>query len=220
MNLSDFVIVWQNYPDILEGFLNTLVVIAIATFASLGLGVLLTPLLMSGQRFFNRLATFYCECMRCTPFLLLLYLVYFGLPSLGLELDNWTSGIVALIAYNTAYMAIVLQGTWKDLPAETIEAGRAFGYHGFKLVRRIIMPPVLLRATPMIGNQVIQIIKDSAFLGIIAVTDLTAAFNGIQSIYFIPFASFLSAVLMYWIICLAVELVTSVFTRYAEACRA
>ena len=220
MNLSDFITVWQHYPSILEGFVNTLVFILIAGSVSLLLGILLTPLLMSNRVFIGRSASFYCECMRCTPFLLLVYLIYFGLPSGGIQLSNWVSGIVALIIYNTAYMAIILKGAWKDLPHDTIEAGRAFGFHGFGLLRRIIMPPVLLRATPMIGNQMIQIVKDSAFLGIIAVTELTAAINAIQSTYFIPFASFLSAVLMYWVICLAIELLTNLFTRYAEVRRA
>ena len=154
--------------------------------------------------------------MRCVPFLLFAYVIYYGLPSLGLRLDNWSSGLFALIVYNTAYMAELLRGAWRALPAETVEAGYAFGFEGFVLVRHIILPPVLFAAAPMIGNQVIQVIKDSAFLTIIAVEELTHAATVIQATYFIPFAAFISALLLYWVLCLGVEQVVGLVGARAE----
>ena len=78
--------------------------------------------------------------------------------------------------YNSAYMAEILRGAWSRLPPD-YAAGRAlsFGFHGFTLYRRIILPPIVLAAAPVIGNQVIQVIKDTAFLMIIAVPELTHA---------------------------------------------
>jgi polar amino acid transport system permease protein len=219
MSLDNFILVWQQYPEILEAFGNTLMLIGIAGSVSMLLGIFLTPLLMSRRKAVSLSVTVYCESMRCMPFLLFVYMIYFGLPSAGIQLSNWTTGVVALILYNAAYMAIFLKGAWKDIPTETIEAGRAYGFHGLKLFRRVIMPLMLMRATPMIGNQWVQIVKDSAFLGIIAVTELTAAMNAIQATYFIPFASFLSAVLLYWLISLVIEFFTTLFTRYAEVRR-
>tara|TARA_R110000764_G_scaffold33224_8_gene74678 strand:- start:82622 stop:83284 length:663 start_codon:yes stop_codon:yes gene_type:complete len=220
MSITDFLIVWQQYPAIWSGFVNTVVLLVFAGSSSLLIGILLTPLLMSERPAIQRSVAFYCECMRCVPFLLLVYLIYFGLPSLGIQLSNWVTGFVALIVYNAAYMAIILRAAWQDIPRETIESGRAFGHQGVGLLRRIIMPLMLMRAIPMIGNQMTQILKDSAFLGIIAVAELTAVMNAIQSTHFIPFASFLSAVLLYWGICLVIELVTVIFARYAEVRRA
>lgn len=216
MSYDDFILVWQQYPKILEAFGNTLMLIVISGSVSMMLGIFLTPMLMSRRKAISLSVSVYCESMRCMPFLLFVYMIYFGLPSAGIQLSNWTTGIVALILYNAAYMAIFLRGAWQDIPKETIEAGRAYGFYGFKLFRRVIMPLMLMRAIPMVGNQWVQIVKDSAFLGIIAVTELTAAMNSIQSTNFIPFASFLSAVLLYWLISLVIELVTSLFTRYAE----
>ncbi len=80
--------------------------------------------------------------MRCAPFLLFVYLIYFGLPTLGLRLSNWWAGAIALILYNTAYMAELLRGAWQELPETLIESGKAFGFSGFALLRRIILPPV------------------------------------------------------------------------------
>ncbi|CAK9888993.1 MULTISPECIES: amino acid ABC transporter permease [Pseudomonas] len=213
---NDLLIVLGQLPAIGAGFLNTLILVAVAACGSLLVGVGLTPLLMSPRKGVSRMVGAYCEVMRCIPFLLFVYLLYFGLPSLGLRMSNWTTGLLALVVYNSAYMALLLQGVWKDLPRENIEAARAFGYHGYALVRRIIMPPVLMRAIPLMGNQLIQIVKDSAFLTVIAVLELTSVMNAIQSTHFIPFAAFATAVFLYWLLCLCIEVVTGLLTRYAQ----
>ena len=129
MNLTDFVIVWQQYPAIWSGFLNTVTLLLLSGAASLVFGIVLTPMLMSKRAVIYRSVGFYCECMRCVPFLLLVYLIYFGLPSFGIQLSNWVTGFIALIIYNSAYMAIILRASWQDIPHETIEAGKAFGLH-------------------------------------------------------------------------------------------
>jgi polar amino acid transport system permease protein len=214
--INDFLTVWSQLPAIGAGFLNTLMLVIIAGTASLLLGLLLTPMLMSSRPGIARIANILCDAMRCVPFLLFVYLIYFALPSMGVRLSNWTSGVLALVLYNSAYMAVLLRGAWQDLPADTIESARAFGFHGFSLIRRIILPPVVMRAIPSLGNQLIQIVKDSAFLSIIAVTELTSVMNAIQSTYFIPFAAFISAVLLYWVLCLCIEILTSLLTHYAE----
>lgn len=220
MSYADLLIIWNEFPAVWAAFLNTLIIISISGVTTLLLALLFTPLLMAKSPWIRRSMLFFCECMRCVPFLLFVYIIYFGFPSLGIQLSNWTTGIIALVIYHSAYMAIIFKGAWLDIPKENIDAGKAFGYHGVNLIRHIIIPPVLIRAVPMIGNQMIQIVKDSAFLGIIAVAELTAAMNSIQSTHFIPFASFMTAILMYWVICLVIEFMTSYFTRQVEARRA
>jgi len=200
-----WIVVWQHHDELLWGLLNTLWISATAAAAALVLGALLAMLLMARIRPVARAATVFVDAMRCVPFLLLAYLVYYGLPSLGLTLDNWSAGLSSLILYNTSYMAELLVAAWRALPVETIEAAHAFGFHGVAVFRRIILPPVLLNAAPMVGNQVIQIVKDSAFLTIIAVAELTHAASGIQSTYYVPFAAFIAAILLYWLLCLGVE---------------
>lgn len=209
-------IVWQHRGELLGGVATTMWIAALAAVASLALGALLSLALMSRRRWVGRSAAGFVDAMRCVPFLLFVYIVYYGLPSLGILLDNWTAGLLALIVYNTGYMAELLAGSWRALPRETVEAGTAFGFHGLMLFRRIILPAIALAALPTIGNQVIQIIKDSAFLTIIAVAELTHVAAGIQSTYYVPFASYLSAVLLYWFLCLGVERAVGVAQAAAE----
>jgi polar amino acid transport system permease protein len=198
---------------------NTTILSVLSAAAALLLGFIVTPALMSKQRRLAWSARVFVDAMRCVPFLLFAYIVYYGFPSLGVRLDNWTSGLLALTLYNAAYMAEILRGAWAAQPREPIEAGIAFGFSNVALFRRIILPPLLLAAGPMIGNQMIQIIKDSAFLTIIALPELTHAASSIQSRHYVPFAAFITAVFLYWGLCLIIEAGVSTVGRLAEARR-
>ena len=217
--IHDFGVVWSERSLLLSGLANTAVLSVLAAIASLMLGMLLTPALMSRRWPVVALARTFVDGMRCVPFLLFAYVIYYGLPSLGVRLDNWGSGLLALTIYNTAYMAEIMRGAWAAQPREPIEAGVAFGFREFRLFRRIILPPLLLSAGPVIGNQTIQIIKDSAFLTIIALPELTHAASSIQSRHYVPFAAFITAVLLYWALCLVVEAGVNSVSRLAEARR-
>ena len=217
--IRDFGSVWSERSLLLSGLANTAILSALSAVVALLLGFLLTPALMSKRPVISGAVRVFVDGMRCVPFLLFAYIVYYGLPSLGLRLDNWTSGLAALTIYNAAYMAEILRGAWVVQPREPIEAGVAFGFSGLRLFRSIILPPLLLSAGPVIGNQMIQIIKDSAFLTIIALPELTHAASSIQSRHYIPFAAFITAVFLYWGLCLVIEAGVSSIGRVADARR-
>ncbi|MBW0172734.1 MAG: amino acid ABC transporter permease [Hydrogenophaga sp.] len=217
--MNDFAIVWSERGLLLSGLGNTVILSLLCALAALALGALLSMPLMSASRWLSTPARVFVDAARCTPFLLFAYLVYYGLPTLGLQLDAWSAGLLALTVYHAAYMAEILRAAWVAQPRAPIEAGMAFGYSGFGLFRRIVLPPLALSCAPVLGNQVIQIIKDSAFLTIITLPELTNAVNSIQSRHFIPFAAFVTAVLLYWVLCLVVEAAVSAAGRLAEARR-
>jgi polar amino acid transport system permease protein len=217
--IHDFAVVWGERGLLLSGVGNTVLLSVLAGVCALLLGSLLTPVLMRTARAPMLLARAFVDTMRCTPFLLFAYIVYYGLPSLGLRFDNWGAGLAALIVYHAAYMAEILRGAWVAQPHAPIEAGHAFGYSGLRLFRRIVLPPLVLAAGPVVGNQVIQIVKDSAFLTIIALPELTHAASSIQSRHYVPFAAFIAAVLLYWALCLVIEAGVRVVGQRAEARR-
>ena len=180
-------VIVQELPQFARGLGNTVWLCAVSMLLSLLLGILFVVPLMSRRRSVRGVARALVDVGRCIPFLLLTYLVYYALPSLGLSLDKWTAALITLVTYNTAYMAEILRAAWTHLPRGQTEAGRAFGYTGIKLFRRIILAQVLIAVGPVVGNQLIQLIKDSAFLSIITVPELTHAANSVQSFYFVPF---------------------------------
>jgi polar amino acid transport system permease protein len=212
-------VLWEQRDAMLSGFLTTLAIAAVAALCAGLLGLLLFSLLISRLRAVALLLAWLIDLMRCVPFMLFCYMIYFGLPSFGIVIGNLMAGIIALTIYNAAYIAELLRGGYVALPREGVEAGHAFGFHGWRLLIRIILPPVLLASIPMLGNQMVQIIKDSAFLVIIAVQELTFSANEIQATYYVPFASFVCAMLLYWVLCLAVEAGVRVVLAMAEAKR-
>src|SRR5579871_1762374 len=217
--IHDFGIVWSERSLLLSGLANTTILSLLSAAAALLLGFALTPGLMSRRPWLAWAVRALVDGMRCVPFLLFAYIIYYGLPSLGLRLDNWTSGLLALTIYNAAYMAEILRGAWASQPREPIEAGVAFGFSSLLLFRRIVLPPLLLAAGPVIGNQMIQIVKDSAFLTIIALPELTHAAASIQSRHYVPFAAFITAVFLYWGLCLVIEAGVSTIDRMAASRR-
>jgi polar amino acid transport system permease protein len=217
--MHDFAVVWRERDLLASGLENTIVLSLVSTAAALVLGALVATLLMSRRPAYRRVAGGLVDALRCIPFLLFAYIVYYGFPSLGINLDNWRAGLAALTIYNTAYMAEILRGAWTAQPREPIDAGYAFGFTGLRHFRRIVLPPLLLSAAPMVGNQIIQVIKDSAFLTVIALPELTHAASSIQSRHYIPFAAFITAVLLYWLLCLTVEAGVASIGRLAEARR-
>jgi polar amino acid transport system permease protein len=217
--IHSFGIVWLHRDLLLSGLANTIVLSVLAALSALIFGALISTALVRRARTTAHIVRFLIDMARCTPFLLFAYIIYYGLPSLGLRFDNWGAGLLALITYHSAYMAEILGSAWRSLPQDPIEAGHAFGYNGLRLFRRIVLPPLALNAAPVIGNQIIQIVKDSAFLTIIALPELTHAASAIQSQYFVPFAAFIIAMLLYWALCLVVEACVSTLGRMADARR-
>jgi polar amino acid transport system permease protein len=212
--------IWSLRAEILDAFGSTILLTLVGGLCALAAGLLLALTAMSRRRAVQRAVTVYIDTMRCVPFLLFVYLLYFGLPTLGFRMSNWEAGALAILMYHSAYMAEVLRAAIRQLPRDILESATSFGYVGWPLARRIIIPPALLRSIPLVGNQFVQILKDTALLTVIAVTELTHALTGIQSTYFIPVAAYLTAVLLYWALCVTIELTASRLELLARKRRA
>jgi polar amino acid transport system permease protein len=216
--MHGLLIVWSERDLMLSGLLNTVALSVLGGLCALALGVPMAAAMMP-RSFAGRIVRTMVDLARCTPFLLIAYVVYYGLPSVGISLDNWVAGLGALMVYHAAYVAEIVRGAWVAQPRDPLEAARAYGYFGFRLFRHIVFPPLALASAPVLGNQLVQIIKDSAFLTVIAIPELTNAASSIQSRHYVPFASFVVAMLLYWALCLLVEALVSVARRIAEARR-
>ena len=135
------------------------------------------------------------------PFLLLAYIVYYGLPSIGLSFDNWSAGLVALIVYNTAYMAEILRGAWIASRASRSRRAR------LRLFGAAPLPPHRPAAAGAGGRTGDRQPDDPDHQGQRLphhhrVPELTHAASSIQSRHYIPFAAFIVAVFLYWGLCL------------------
>lgn len=131
-----------------------------------------------------------------------LYLIYYGMDQFFPVKDTlwenaWFCALVAFILNTSAYTAEIIRGAINGLPKGEVEAAKAYGMSKFMTYRRIILPSALRRALPAYSNEVIFMLHGSAVAGIVTIMDLTGAARLVNSRYYAPFESFLTAGLFY-----------------------
>ena len=214
--MNQWSVIWSARQSFIDGLLVTLELFIIAAAAGLLLGLLLSYVTEHQQRLVNRLITGFVNLMRAIPFLILAYLLYYGLPELGISMEAWSAGLLALIIYHGAYFFEILRSQRRLLASGYIEAATAQGFSRYRTWRHIIAPNILSSALPLLGNQLIICLKDTAFLSIITVQEITAAANGVQATYFIPFNAFIVAIALYWGISILLELLIKRLGNYGK----
>lgn len=215
MNAENWQIVWQARGLLLEGLGTTLALFLLSAALAFLLACVAAYLMTDAGRPgpVSRLLRAYVNVLRMLPFLIFVYLLYYGLPALGPRLTAWQAGLLGLALYYGAYVAETLRGARLVLPPGTLEAAHAHGYGRGKAWLRIVLPQLVMRSRAVLGNQAIMCLKDTSFLSIITVTELTAAANAVQSRYFIPVEAFVVAIGLYWAVGLGIEAVVRVARR-------
>jgi len=204
--MNQWNIIWAARESFFNGLLATLELFIIAAIVGLLVGITLCYITEYQHRIINRLIIAFVSLMRAVPFLILAYLLYYGLPQLGLSLDAWNAGLLSLIIYHGAYFFEILRSQRRLFSDGYIEAAVVQGFSRYAIYRRIILPNICSSALPLMGNQLIICLKDTAFLSIITVQEITAAANSIQATYFIPFNAFIVAIALYWAVSIVLEL--------------
>ncbi|GLO51376.1 amino acid ABC transporter permease [Pseudomonas putida] len=214
--MKSFDIIWNNLGVFASGLQNTLILFIVSAIFSFALACILGFMLEGPANRVRKSIKASLDLMRMLPFLIFLYLLYYGLPNLGLRLDVWAAGFIALITYHAAYFAEILRSARVSLPAGQAEAAYAHGFVNSIMYWRILLPQMVLRSGPLFGNQMVCLLKDTAFLSIITLTELTAAASAIQAKYFVPLQPFVFVILLYWSITLIVEAMLRRLSKYAQ----
>lgn len=187
-------------PAIAQGLWVTLECWVIASVGGVLLGLIIALLQRSATAPVRLLIKCYIEAMRCTPLIVLLFIVYDGGPAVGLLLDPLPAGIAVLIIHGSAYFAEIFRGGFQAVPAGQIEAANSLGMSALAIVRRILMPGALTSAMPSLINMIINVCKETALLSIITVGDLTFAVQNMAVETFAAFQSILALALGYWLL--------------------
>lgn len=212
--MNQWGIIWAARESFFNGLLATLELFIIAAVVGLFIGITLCYVMEYQHRVINRLIIAFVSLMRAVPFLILAYLLYYGLPQIGISMEAWTAGLLALVIYHGAYFFEILRSQRRIFSAGYIEAAQSQGFSRYKTFRRIILPNIFSSSLPLMGNQLIICLKDTAFLCIITVQEITAAANSVQSTYFIPFNAFIVAIALYWGISILLELLIKRLSHY------
>ena len=196
----NFRVILEYMPLYLQCFLATLWLSALSLLGALLIGIIACAMRLSPSRMVSRIAGVYIESIRSTPLLAQLYFFYFGLPSLGIMLPEWATGVFALTLNSGAYYAEIVRSGIQAIPSGQIEAGIASGLNYFQRMRYIILPQALgMTIRPMLG-QAIVLVKDSSLLSLISIMELTRAGQLLTSDRFMPAEGFLTTAAFYLII--------------------
>jgi len=196
----NFRVIIEYMPLYLQCFAATLWLSALSLIGALSVGIIACAMRLSESRSASRIAGAYIEIIRSTPLLAQLYFFYFGLPTLGIMMPEWLTGIIALTLNSGAYYAEIIRAGIQAIPYGQIEAGIASGLSYFQRMRYIILPQALgMTIRPLLG-QAIVLVKDSSLLSLISIVELTRAGQLLTSDRFMPAEGFLTTAVFYLII--------------------
>ncbi|WP_095588202.1 amino acid ABC transporter permease [Actibacterium ureilyticum] len=211
--MLDPTVITENLPLFLEGALMTLRVTAIAFVVGMTIGGIASVAILSSIAPLRWLAAAYVAVMRGTPFIVLLFLIHYGLPAMGVRLPALVNGTVALSLFAGAYYTEIIRACVKALPKGQWESARAIGMSPVAAARDIIIPQILGPMVPPVVNCTMTMIKESSVLSTITVAELTFAGLVVQGETFAPFEVFITVALIYWAITAAFAFGAALFER-------
>lgn len=146
----------------------------------------------------SQFAALYVSCMRGTPLLVQLFVIYFGLPSIGIQFDPISAGILGLSLNVGAYLSETIRGAINGVEHGQWNAARSLGLTQVQTLRYVIGPQALRLAVPSLSNSLISLIKDTSLVSVIAVGELMLATKEVIATTFQPFPLYLAAAGIYW----------------------
>jgi len=184
----------------------TLTLSVLAILVSLVIGAGVAVLRRGRSRLGRGLAGAYVEVMRNTPLLVILYVIYFAAPGIGVRLSSFQAALIGLSLNSGGYMAEILRAGLAAVPAGQFEASRSLGLSGAQAFRLVVFPQVLRTIYAPLGNQFITVILASSLASAVAVDEVASWMETTGSTSFRFFETFLVAACVYLVLCQAVNL--------------
>jgi len=192
-------------PVLLKGTAYTLLFELVAMVLGLALGFVVALLRIARVPLASPLAAFYVSAMRGTPLLVQIFVIYYGLPGIGIELDPVPAGVLALTLNVAAYLSESLRGGIAGVERGQWDAGLSLGLGWWRCMRFVIAPQALRLSVPSLSNSLISLIKDTSLVSVITVTELMLATKDVIAQTFQPLPLYLMAAAIYWILSFAFE---------------
>ncbi|HEX9115557.1 MAG TPA: amino acid ABC transporter permease [Anaerolineae bacterium] len=199
--MADFVLYLQRVvPSLLQGTVVTLEFMLVALVVGFVLGLATALAKVYGPPWLARVAGGYINLFRGTPLLVQLFVVYYGLPDLGLTLPRFLAAVLTLGLNSGAYQAEYFRGGIQAVGAGQMLAARAIGMSQAKAIRHIILPQALRLAIPSWSNEIIAMIKYTSVIFLVAIPDLMGQAKILASEYFDPITIYLTVAVFYLVL--------------------
>ncbi|VVE66495.1 ABC transporter permease [Pandoraea captiosa] len=204
LNFAPLVPYW---PVFLEGAWLTLKMTVFAVVIGTVLGTLVAFAKRSRHRLLSRLCAIYIESVRNTPFLVQIFLLYFGLASMGVHLPTFTAAVLAMVINIGAYAAEIIRAGLESVPRGQIEAAECLGLSKWRIAWHVMLQPSIEKVYPSLTTQFILMMQASAIASQISAEELTAVANTVQSDTFRSLETYIVVAALYLALSLLVKLV-------------
>lgn len=197
--------VWRYWTWLAQGVGVTLYFTLIATVLSIVVGIFGALGRRSRHRWLSGLSRAYVEIIRNTPFLVQLFILFFGLPSLGLKLNASLAAMIGLVVYNGAFMTEIIRAGLQAVHRSQIEAGLCIGMSRLQIFIYVVLKPALEKVYPALSSQIILLMLSTSVISTIGVDELTSFAGHIQTLNFRSIEVYLVAIVIYFVMTLALR---------------
>ncbi|ALJ36678.1 amino acid ABC transporter permease [Azospirillum brasilense] len=201
----DYSWIAEYWPVILKGLVTTVELTLIGTLFGVALGIACAWTRSLGPRWLRPPVVAYVELIRNTPFLIQLFFIFFGLPSLGVQMTEFQAAVLAMVINLGAYSGEIIRAGIEATPRGQFEAGASLAMTRFETFRHVVLIPALQRIWPALSSQIVIVMLGSSVVSQIAAEDITFAANFIQSRTFRAFESYFLTTGLYLLLALALR---------------
>jgi glutamine transport system permease protein len=210
-----FRVIVEYLPLFGQGLVATLWLSLVSFAGALAVGIVACAMNLQRSRLLHLPAKIYIDAIRATPLLAQLYFLYFGLPRLGVILPELVVGILALSLNSGAYVAEIIRAGILSIPRGQVEAGVASGMTYVQRMRLVVLPQAFRVIVPPLLGQAIVLVKDSALLSLISVSELTRAGQLLASDRFMPAEGFITTAACYLVLYYGLKGLAALSVRWA-----
>ena len=209
----DFSSLWEYREYLANGVLGTLRLTAVGTLLGIAVGILGAVSRAWKLPVLSQAYGVYVELIRNTPFIVQLFFVFFGLPSTGLQLNEWQAATLAMVINLGAYSTEIIRAGIEAVPRGHIEAAMALAMSRFQIFRHVVLRQALLKIWPALSSQIVIVMLGSAVCSQISAEELTFGANFIQSRTFRAFEVYIAATALYFLLAVLVRQALAQFGR-------
>lgn len=211
MDTFQTAIILKNHRELLSGAGITLQITAISFLIALIIG-LVVGVARAGNGWPGKLFTPYVEIFRGTPLLIQLFFIYYGLPSIGITIDNYVAAYLGIGLCGGAYISEIIRGSLYSVEKGQQEAAFSLGLSKFQTLVHVILPQALQVAIPPLMNSFSSQLKETSLVSVLAINELTRSGQMVYSRTFRPFEIYLAVGILYFVMTYSVSLLS----RYLE----
>jgi len=209
-------VVIKHLPLFLKGVFLTVEISFFAIVIGLSIGIVAAVARTSRFKILNLISAIYVEVFRNTPLLIQIFIIFFGLPGIGIKLSPYISGLTALVLYVGAYNTEVIRSGLEAVPRGQMEAAKSLGLTGVQAFLYIILPQTVRISLPALGNNWVSLVKNSSLVSVIGMVELTWVALDLNALTFRSFELFGAATIFYLIlIFILINIQTLVEKRFA-----